>query len=310
MKLLFLLIFIPIVSFSQTKFNSEVNASGNGFRILYENDFFSETDIYYTQGIRLYFQNSIIKKSPIDKILPSYNEGKDFSGIYIVHEGFTPTSIRRDTILTNDRPFAGLIYLGEYKQSISVSEKKVKTTEFIFGMMGPFAKGYETQKGIHEIINNIEPLGWQFQIKNNLLINYYSTQEKYFIASNYFDLSGAFLTGIGSYKDFLGLGLKSNIGKHQSIFIDEKSKVQYFFTGYVRTDLVFYNAALQGGIFQRKNPYVIAPSNINPVVLASGIAFTFAYKNISATYAKNWLSPEFNGGLHHGWGTIDLRFNW
>jgi hypothetical protein len=81
------------------------------FRINYENDFFSATDIYYTQGMHMELVSPGIKKFPLCRLLicPAYNNIK--YGIGAEHDAYTPTTIRSDNIQYDDRPFAACLFL-------------------------------------------------------------------------------------------------------------------------------------------------------------------------------------------------------
>ena len=85
---------------------------------------------------------------------------------------FTPASIRRDTFLRGDRPFAATMYLGHFKISNREEKKQRLISEIDLGAIGPCAVCEEEQKGIHRSLLNIQPLGWEFQISNDVLLNY------------------------------------------------------------------------------------------------------------------------------------------
>ena len=74
-------------------------------RLHYENDFFTATDYYYSQGINLEFVHPWFNDSFLTKMLIA---GKDRvqKGIALEHNGFTPTSTESDSILYGDRPYA------------------------------------------------------------------------------------------------------------------------------------------------------------------------------------------------------------
>ena len=81
------------------------------FRLNYENDFFSSTDKYYTQGIHLELVAPWVKQFPLSKTLIHPNFSYIRYGIGLEHEGYTPSSISDPHILYGDRPFAGCFFL-------------------------------------------------------------------------------------------------------------------------------------------------------------------------------------------------------
>src|SRR5450631_2126937 len=75
-------------------------------RFHYENDYFTNTDYYYTQGMNFEIVNPAYRKFPLSKLLVASKTGNTQYGISIEHNGYTPTSIRHSEILYGDRPFA------------------------------------------------------------------------------------------------------------------------------------------------------------------------------------------------------------
>jgi len=130
----------------------------------YDNDFFNATDYYYTQGIRWEFNFPFIKKIPITKLLFRLHKSNDeLFGITLNQDCYTPLSIRHSAIYYDEHPFAGAIYLGFQRVSNDEEKKERLSSEIDIGGMGPCAVCEEEQKGIHKGLNNIQPLGWEFQ---------------------------------------------------------------------------------------------------------------------------------------------------
>src|SRR4051812_30786752 len=75
------------------------------FKFNYDNDFFSATDRYYTQGIRVELSMPMFKYNPFSKVLLRLKNAKNYYGIAIEHDGFTPKSIRHDTVFVGERPY-------------------------------------------------------------------------------------------------------------------------------------------------------------------------------------------------------------
>ncbi len=70
----------------------------NCIRLQYDNDFFSATDRYYTQGIHLTIIHPVIKYSPISyALIRLKNQSLNYYGLEIAQDCFTPKSIRYDT---------------------------------------------------------------------------------------------------------------------------------------------------------------------------------------------------------------------
>ncbi|MEO6687110.1 MAG: lipid A-modifier LpxR family protein [Dyadobacter sp.] len=181
-KLLLILIFlIPLVSYGQRIDNlaSFRNVTGEKyFRIHYDNDFYGKTDYYYTQGYNFEFVNPGLKKNPLSHTLLRLKNSRTKYGISFEHYGFTPTSIKSNEILRNDRPFAGVIMLKSFAVSVDTLHKSRLSSVLSTGMLGPAAFAGKMQKKIHSWTGDQEPMGWQYQIRNEVVVNYELNYEK------------------------------------------------------------------------------------------------------------------------------------
>ena len=83
-------------------------------RINYENDFFSSTDIYYTQGIEIDLVSPGLINNPLNKLLLHLQADREVYGLGIQHNGYTPTSLGSNSILYGDRPFAASLFLTSF----------------------------------------------------------------------------------------------------------------------------------------------------------------------------------------------------
>lgn len=296
--------------------NDSLNQGNKGqFVYNYDNDVFTATDRYYTQGVRFDLISPTMKKLPTSFLLISHkNSSQKLYGIAIDQNCFTPRSIRYDTIKIGERPFSGNIFLSHFLISNSKEKKERIFTKIDIGAMGPCAMCEQEQKGIHKLINNIQPLGWEYQLKNHVFLNYTLGFEKGIIAERNFEFIVIAQTRIGTVYNDVGLGSIIRIGKMNSYFNSfgtislQKTKFQVVFFMKSLARIIGYNATLQGGLFNKNDIYVLPASQITRTIatITSGISFTF--KKFALEYALNWISPEFTNGLFHGWGHYNLIF--
>ncbi len=143
------------------------------FQMTYQNDYFTATDYYFTQGIRLECGAPLFRKTPLVNVLLAFEEDSTaLHRIFVAQDGYTPTSIRADQILYGDRPYAAALYVGQKVISIHTMRQLKLSSEVQIGVIGPWAFAKEEQEYIHRQTGNVEPMGWQYQIKNDLLLNY------------------------------------------------------------------------------------------------------------------------------------------
>ncbi len=291
---------------------SSISKTESYFKINYDNDFFSATDRYYTQGTYFDLIVPFLRKSPTAKILVKLSKAnRNYYGIRIRQDCFTPRSIRHDSIYFGERPFGAAIYFSNYSISLSTEKKQRLTTGFDIGVIGPAGKAEETQKNIHKWLKNIQPLGWEYQLKQDFLLNYYLQYEKGLFARKKMEVIATAGARAGTVYDDANAGILVRTGLMPSYFEHlglqytaktDKNKFQCYVFGKGDVKAVVYNAMLQGGMFNKTSVYVLPSKDISRVVYAATGGIVVAYKRFSLEYTKVYISKEFKGGLSHGWG--------
>lgn len=312
MKIKLLLFFFTLnsVLISQTDSSSLKLKQENYFKFNYENDFFSQTDRYYTQGIQLSFIHPVVRHSPFTKTLFKLNNAVNYYGIHAQQDCFTPKSIRIDTIMFGERPYTGTALISHSINSLNKEKKLLLQTQLDLGGIGKCARCEDEQKAIHKALDNIAPLSWEYQLANDIVINYRAKLEKGIIYKKHFELmlNGNARTGT-LYTD-LGTGLNARIGFFDPYFnnlglSNDPSSRKFKIYGVVKTNakLVAYNATLQGGIFS-KDIYVIDADNVERFVFTGTVEIVVAFKRFSITYSRAYITQEYHTGVDHSWGGI------
>ncbi|MEO8588563.1 MAG: lipid A deacylase LpxR family protein [Flavobacteriales bacterium] len=277
------------------------------FRFVYDNDFFNATDRYYTQGIRLELSAPFVARSPFRHVLVGLGEeGQERHVLFAQQECFTPGSIRRDTILRTDRPFAAAMYLGERKISTDVAKKRMLSTSITLGVLGPCAICAEEQVGIHRALDNIAPLGWQFQVANDVILNYSMELDQRLYRNSFAELSGGVGGNLGTYRTNVGVHSRLDLGLFNSSFdaipsAEPGFQLIAFLDGGMR--MIGYDATLQGGLFDHKSPHTLPAEAVERVVLRGEGGVRLRYHHLALLYSKTFITREFEGGADHGWGS-------
>ncbi|MBK9573642.1 MAG: lipid A deacylase LpxR family protein [Rhodoferax sp.] len=156
-----------------------------------ENDLFADTDQNYSSGVALtaVSQDIIGKLKPeclptpvrlqaelIMMLNPGFwtdAENPAHTQNVVVKLGqsmFTPKDFARTDLVLDDRPYAGLLYVGmswnRRKHEPQSNSEVLDTREITLGVMGPWALGEQAQNLIHDLIGVDRFLGWQNQLKN------------------------------------------------------------------------------------------------------------------------------------------------
>jgi len=292
-------------------------STNNYFGINFDNDIFSNTDYYYTNGICFKLSVPVFAASPFAwPMLPYRKESMNYHGITAVQNMYTPTNPDTISVFDYERPFCAYLYLGHFKNTLSKKKRYRQYSEIILGIMGPTSLGGFVQSQIH----NIEPIGWENQIQNDLVLNYSALVEKGIFNPGFVDLN-LFAEGqIGTLYDNLGGGVRMRVGKLNPYFsmpelahprsIEHKDalNLQYGIIGSAKLKFVAYDATLQGGFFNPNNNYTIPASDIERIVFQAGMGIYFAFKQLGITYKHFYISPEHKNARHHQWGHINLTY--
>ncbi|CAN5368957.1 hypothetical protein BH11BAC2_BH11BAC2_02450 [soil metagenome] len=290
-----------------TSFN---NQSDRFFKFHYDNDFFTSSDQYYSQGITLELRHPELNKSPLSYILPRFKNSAYQYGIAVFHVAYTPSSIRSEKILYGDRPFCAELGINNYVTSINSNHCSTFTSSISIGVIGPLAGGKEMQKSIHRWLNNIQPLGWQNQIENDLLITYHLQYEKKIIGNtNHFLLHSISSIKVGTVNNELESGVNFMAGSFQNPY--ESSPIpskdfSYYIFGQMQAAFTAYDASLQGGLFNHDSPYSIPSANLERFTVQADFGIVMNYKKLILEYRQSLLTREFEGGNSHRWGGITI----
>lgn len=286
--------------------------SDSYYRFNYENDFFSGTDIYYTQGIHMELVAPWVKKIPLSKLLLHPRFGYTRYGIGVEHDGYTPTDISPDFILYGDRPFTACLFLKTFLIAIDTVKKQRFSTALNTGVIGQAAGGSEMQSGIHRALHDLTPHGWRNQLHNDAILNYQADYEKQLLSKGHiFSLDADAMARAGTLSDKAGGGITMMIGYFDSPFSSgtaTKKNFRMYAYEHPEVDVVGYDATLEGGVFNHTSPYTISPGNVIPVTFSNRFGFVVIYHRLYLEYFQSYLSGEFKTGTYHVWGGIQIAF--
>ena len=308
------IILLPVLSSAQRIDNTAAyrNIAGNKYiRLHYDNDFWTNTDYYYTQGYNLELVNPVLSKNPLSKVLLRFKKGEFKYGLALEHYGFTPTSIKSNEILTGDRPFAGIIMLKSFSISVDTIHKQRLVSTLSTGMIGPAAFAGKMQAAIHRRTGDTDPKGWQYQIRNDVVVNYELSHQKELIYyPNIISINTDVQLRLGTLSDKVQAGFTLTLGRFHSPFSTPKNSnlknFQIYAYGQPLVGLIGYDAAMQGGIFNKNSPYIIDQSQIKRITFQNNFGIVVSFWKLYGEFYHTYLSKEFNTGSDHGWGGIKI----
>ena len=283
------------------------------FRFQYDNDYFTKADRYYSQGISFEYVHPHLRYFPVTKILLKPLNSTFTYGIALHIFGYTPTSILSDSILYGDRPYAALITLKTFSIANDTIRKKRIAAAFTIGVIGPAGLGNEIQTNIHRWLKNPLPKGWNNQIQNDIILNYQVNYEKQLVAAaGNFLLNGTGELRVGTLDDRLSGGINFMAGNFNDPFAStalHKKKIAYYFYSQSRLHIVGYDASMQGGLFNRYNPYIISVKDIERFVFQADAGITVSFQKLFLSYSQSFITREFESGKQHRWGGINIGFS-
>ena len=286
--------------------------SKGSFTFAYANDFFRATDRYFTQGVRLELAAPFVVRSPIRLVLPSIGERDNQQhALFVEQNCYTPRSIRRDTVLRDDRPFAAALFIAQRRMSVDAEHGRLLNSAFLLGVLGPCAVCAEEQRAIHDALENITPIGWEFQVASDVIANLDLELKQRLLRARFLEVSLAGAARAGTFHDRIGIGGKLEVGRFRSHFGGERKRnfeLSVFTSGQV--DAVLYDATLQGGLFNHSSVHTVAQQDVERLIGRGELGARMTLGGFDFHFAHVYTTRDFRGGMPHAWGDARITFNW
>lgn len=150
------------------------------FSVHFENDLFADTDQQYTSGIKLTavspdltseFRERENLPAWLRDVLPlrlvPFDKRDGVARTFAFSLGqniYTPQDTARRTLVRDDRPYAGWLYLAATFQTRT--ENRQDTFDAQVGVIGPYAFAEEAQEIVHRARGLSVPRGWDNQLRS------------------------------------------------------------------------------------------------------------------------------------------------
>ena len=167
------------------------------------------SDKYYTNGIFFFYRHALdVNKSNLaNKVL----------GFEIGQKMFNPQSGAIPDPIYIDRPFAGYLYAGATLNYLYDNESNIKLGAQV-GVIGPASLARQTQELIHNTFGFYHPMGWQYQIRNNAVLNLSADYNKLITRTQGFDITLNAYANLGNGFSGAGIGPMFRLGKLNALF--------------------------------------------------------------------------------------------
>ncbi|MEI6682703.1 MAG: lipid A deacylase LpxR family protein [Bacteroidota bacterium] len=290
--------------------------------INFDNDILDYTDRFYTNGIKIDLITPLFRMNPLSSLMvPYWRSAQNSYGISLVQNMYTPSTTKVGGILYGDRPYSAYLYIGSFKITLDPLHQYRQTSEIDIGIIGPKSYGEWVQRSFHRSVpTNNEPLGWEYQIKNDLVLDYSVKVEKGIANGTHFDLMMNASAEAGTLYSNAAGGFHFRTGVLNPYFCNTGvagqgmlrkaglRKVQFFIFIKGSGKLVGYDATLEGGLFNRTSSYTIPFNSISRLVFQGSGGFSLVVNGIRLDMEQFLLSPEFHNGWWHKWVHLSLAF--
>lgn len=237
-----------------------INAHGQraAFSLTLENDIFTGTDQYFTNGLHLELQLEKINRPLVKFIVPVFPGFKtQFYGVGITQNIYTPANQISLEFLQHDLPYSGLLFLSLYRVSVNTKNTLRLTTEFNGGVMGPHSYSREVQAGFHRWINNEVPRGWENQLPSELILNYRFELTKSVLETHHVAVLPNANLNVGTILNEVSSGVMIKLGilnpSMQDFLHHEKKLIGHIFMGaeytYVASNQLLGNVSITHNVY-------------------------------------------------------------
>jgi hypothetical protein len=149
--------------------------------VTFENDTFTGTDSNYTNGLGVTWNSKEIAGYDDGSLVRGWTEFWSFLP-FVADDGYqtyaswslaqemhTPDEIEDPNPPEDDQPYAGVLYLDNVLYARR--ERTTHAWSLKVGVVGPASQAEEAQKWVHDRVGADEPMGWDTQLPDELLVN-------------------------------------------------------------------------------------------------------------------------------------------
>ena len=279
------------------------------FRINYDNDIFFATDKNYTQGISFELMLPSIRMNPLNYLFYKPELSIIRYGLIIEHNSFTPNRYNIQEIQFGDRPFASTLTFKSFMIATDTLKASRITSSLNLGIIGPAAFGDEVQTAIHEVTGSLIPMGWKNQIKNDVVFNYEIGYEKQLLKyRDLFSLQTNVNGELGTLLTNASVGINTALGIINAPFSSTTARNSFALYIYAQPliNIIGYDATLQGGLFNRNNPYTISSEKIERFTGQLSFGIVLKFKSFYIEYSSTILTKNISTGTASKWAGINL----
>jgi lipid A 3-O-deacylase len=282
------------------------------------------SDRYYTDGIFVYYRHGLALDNNTrlqNKVLGFEFGQKIFNpqtGSIFVNGA--------DDVRYIDRPFAAYLYVGSTLNLLYKDESNLKIGAQL-GIVGPGALGKQIQTFVHDNFGFYHPSGWEYQVDNNLELNFSAEYNRLLARGSWIDVSLASYANLGNGFTGAGVGPLIRLGDFNQLFNSvstqstaiKSSSVtplhshELFFYYKPQLNVVAYDATVQGSLFSSRSASSMEVT-LDPkrLIFSNQLGIGYSGKRFVLDAAAIFHTKDVKQMVQsHQWGSVTLlyRFN-
>ncbi len=289
----------------------------------HEFGFQSDNDSYLAQGSDRYYTNGLFlnyRFSTDPRQLKSGMEKKvvELSAGQMI---FNPRSGYRPDPTTQDRPFAGYLYVGTAINWFKKDEQILRASVQL-GTTGPNSLAQDGQELLHRTFGFYETAGWAYQIRNEAAVNasvqYVRLLQR--AENTNTDLSFEGYVNAGTTFSGAGAAILFRAGNLEQLFNSssyharvgaaaQQPRNELFFYAKPQLNFVAYDATIQGSMFSNNSPVTYGAK---PIVFSQQVGVNYSTGRLTLDFNAIFKTREIKStALAHQFGSISAyyRFN-
>lgn len=291
------------------------------------------TDRGYSNGTRLdYFY---VQHNPsrffLNRIMPKAGDSSiNTYGWGIMQVIVTPMNILKRIPDRNDYPYSGALFATHSLLSANPIKRYNWQTKWMIGVMGPPSLAKEAQKLAHRMVGYIQPGGWDYQLKTDLLLNVSVAAEKELMHINKaIECIGGAQGSAGTAMNGASVYSLIRFGKMDPYFngyltqysTKKGSKSRWQLYGLIRPSVewMLTNALIDGGIFNGRNEPIPDDGSNEPetgnrvrerIIGKLDGGLVISYGRVCISLMQTTATPMVKGRGKQEIGNISLFLAW
>lgn len=216
-------VIVPIFLCSAGTAAGEEPDDRSTWRLQWANDVLVGSDNQFTNGFSVQKHSGLYPT--LDETEGTLAFGKKLAGLFLpdrqglsYREGWgvghnfqTPDDIERESLITDDIPYAGM--LAWSNTFIAFDDQNFSGFEILLGWMGPGVPSEEVQSGFHSALGGDDPNGWDNQLDSEPIVNFYFMKKRKLWRKPNFDGAINFDAALGNFFTFGQAGLEIRFGR-------------------------------------------------------------------------------------------------